>query len=70
MVLHDAARLDTARLVVIAFCSRSGAMTEQAGGNANVGRVFDRDARRSAISKQVRINRVAQGSTSSSCAPG
>ncbi len=35
-------------------------MTKQTGGNANVGRVVDRDARRSAISKQVRINRLAQ----------
>jgi hypothetical protein len=42
MVLHDAARLDAARLVVIAFRSRSGAMTEQAGGNADVGRIVDR----------------------------
>src|SRR5882757_7687650 len=42
MVLHEAARFDTPRLVVIAFCSRSSAMTEQAGGNANVGRVVNR----------------------------
>ena len=42
MVLHEVARFDTARLVVIAFCSRSSAMTEQTGGNANVGRVVNR----------------------------
>ena len=42
MVLHEAARFDAARLVVIAFCSRSGEMIEQTGGNANVGRVVNR----------------------------
>jgi hypothetical protein len=51
MVLHEAARFDPARLVVIAFDRRSGAMTEQTGGNTNVGRVVDRDACGSAISK-------------------
>src|SRR5580704_910349 len=60
MVLHEAARFDAARLVVIALCCRSVAMTEQTGGNANVGRIVDRDARRSAISKQVWINGLAQ----------
>ena len=60
MVLHEAARFDTVRLVIIAFGRRAGAMTEQTGGNANVGRVVDRDARRSAISKQVWINGLAQ----------
>jgi hypothetical protein len=42
MVLHEAARFDTARLVVIAFCRRSGAMTKQAGRGANVSRVVSR----------------------------
>jgi hypothetical protein len=36
--LHEAARFDTSRLVVIAFRCRSCAMTKQAGRNANVGR--------------------------------
>ena len=49
--LHKAARFDTARLVVIAFCCRSGAMTEQTGRNADVGRVVNRNARDSAIPK-------------------
>ena len=42
IVLHEAARFETARLVVIALCCRSVAMTEQTGGNANVGRVVNR----------------------------
>jgi hypothetical protein len=49
--LHEAARFDTACLVVIAFRCRSGAMPEQAGRNANVGRVVDRNARYGAIPK-------------------
>jgi hypothetical protein len=51
IVLHEAARFDAARLVVISFCSRSSAMTEQTGGNANVRRVVDCDAGGGAIPK-------------------
>ena len=49
--LHEAARFDTARSVVIAFRCRSCAMTEQTGRNANVTRVVDRKARDGAIPK-------------------
>jgi hypothetical protein len=60
IVLHKAARFDPARLVVIALGRRAGAVAEQSRGNADVGRIVDRDARHSAISKQVRINGLAQ----------
>ena len=49
--LHETARFDTARLVVIAFCCRSGAMTEQTGRDPDMRRVVDRDAGRDAIPK-------------------
>jgi hypothetical protein len=38
-------------------------MTEQAGGNTNVGRVVDCDAGGGAIAKQVRIDRLPQSFT-------
>jgi hypothetical protein len=47
--LHEAARFDTARLVVITFSRRSAAMTKQSRGDANMCRVVDRDARRGGI---------------------
>jgi hypothetical protein len=40
--LHEGARFDTARLIVMAFGCRSGATTEQTGRDANVSRVVDR----------------------------
>jgi hypothetical protein len=49
--LHETARFDTARLIVIAFGRRSAAMAKQAGCNANMCRVVDRDARRGGIPK-------------------
>ena len=60
MVLHEAARFDAARLVVIAFGGRRAAMTEQACGDANMCRVVDRNAGGSAIPKQVWIDGLAR----------
>jgi hypothetical protein len=49
--LHEPACFHTTCLVVIALCSRSGAMTKQAGGDPNVCRIVDCDAGGSAIPK-------------------
>ena len=57
--LHAAVRFDTARLVVITFGGRQVAMAEQAGGDANVFWIIDRDAGSSGISEQVRVDRLS-----------
>ena len=57
--LHSAACFDTARLVVITFGGRQVAMAEQAGGDANVFWIIDRDAGSSGISEQVRVDRLS-----------
>lgn len=49
--LHEPARFDTARLVIVAFRRRSGAMTEHAGGDPDMRWVVDRDAGGCAIPK-------------------
>ena len=59
-VLHAAARFDTACLVVIEFGRRLVAMAEQAGGDANVFWIIDRDAGGSGISEEVRVDRLSQ----------
>jgi hypothetical protein len=41
-LLHEAARFDTARLVVTAFRRRSSAMTKQAGSDPNVRQVINK----------------------------
>src|SRR5215831_9001582 len=63
MVLHQAAGFDAARLVVVAFGRRSSAMTEQAGSDADMCRILDRNASGGAITKQVRVDRLSQSFT-------
>jgi len=60
MLLHQATRLDTAGMIVVALRGRSRAMTKEAGGDADMVGIVDRNAGCGTIPEQVRVDRPAQ----------
>jgi hypothetical protein len=64
ILLHPAARLDAARMIVVSLGGRSGAMAKEARDNADVIGIVDCYADRGAVPKQVRVDRRAQALSS------
>src|SRR3954447_24475033 len=60
MLLHQTTRLDTAGMIVVALRGRSCAMAKEAGGDADVVGIVDRNAGSGAIPEQVRVDRPAE----------
>ena len=55
MLLHQTTRLDTAGMIVVALRGRSRAMAKEAGGDADMVRIVDRNAGCGTIPEQVRV---------------